>query len=60
VSVGVLHGATYLTLLIDQYCLLGMCALMPLLEAVDTLHVFVQKENMFMSNFVAALKVTKE
>jgi hypothetical protein len=34
-----------------------MCALLPLLEAVDTLHVFAQKKNGFVIDFVAALKV---
>jgi hypothetical protein len=46
-----------LTLLIDPFCLLDMCALLPLLEAVDTLHVFAQKKNGFVIDFVAALKV---
>jgi hypothetical protein len=48
-----------LSLLIDPFCLLGMCTLLPLLEAVDTLHVFAQKQNVFVTDFVAALKVTE-
>jgi hypothetical protein len=36
-----------------------MCTLLPLLEAVDTLHVFAQKQNVFVTDFVAALKVTE-
>jgi hypothetical protein len=36
-----------------------MCALLPHLEAVDTLHVFAQKQKVFVTDFVAALKVTE-
>jgi hypothetical protein len=39
--------------------LLGMCALLSLLEAVDTLHVFAQEEKIFVSDFVATLKMTE-
>jgi hypothetical protein len=45
--------------MIDPNCLLSIYALLLLLEAVDILHVFAQKNNVFVSNFVAALKVTK-
>jgi hypothetical protein len=36
-----------------------MCVLLPLLEAVDTLHIFAQKANVFVSDFVVAFKVTE-
>jgi hypothetical protein len=59
VCVALMQGATCLTFLIDPFCLLGMCALLSLLEAVDTLHVFAQEEKIFVSDFVATLKMTE-
>jgi hypothetical protein len=53
------QGAACLNLLSDPFYLLGMCALLSLLEAVNTLHVFAQKQNVFVTDFVAALKVTE-
>ena len=44
-------------LLLDPYTLLGMCALLPLLEAVDTLVNFAQKKDVYICDFVAAVKV---
>jgi len=46
-----------LQLLLDPYTLLGMCALLPLLEAIDTLVVFAQKRDVYVGDFVAAVKV---
>jgi hypothetical protein len=44
-------------LLLDPFVLLGLCAIQPLLEAVDTLCVFAQQRDIFVSDFVTALKV---
>lgn len=46
-----------LVLLLDPYTMLGMCALLPLLEAIDTLVVFAQKRDVYICDFVAAVKV---
>jgi len=43
----------------DPYTLLGMMAIMPLLETIDLLVTFVQKRDVYVCNFVAALKVTE-
>jgi len=42
---------------LDPFTLLGMCALLPLLEAIDTLVNFVQKRDVYICDFVAAVKV---
>lgn len=44
-------------LLLDPYTMLGMCALLPLLEAIDTLVNFAQKRDVYICDFVAAVKV---
>jgi hypothetical protein len=41
--------------MVDPYVLLGMMALFPLLEAVNTLIEFAQRRNIFICDFVAAL-----
>jgi hypothetical protein len=46
-----------LVLLLDPYTLLGMCALLPLLEAIDTLVMFAQKRDVYVCDFIAAVKV---
>lgn len=46
-----------LVMLLDPYPLLGMCALLPLLEAVDTLVNFAQKRDIYICDFVAAVKI---
>ena len=46
---------TTLALLLDPYVLLGMLALLPMLEAVDTLIQWAQKRDAFICDFVAAL-----
>ena len=46
-----------LTKLLDPYTVLGMAALLPLLEAVDNLITFAQKRDVYICDFVAALKV---
>lgn len=37
--------------------MLGMCALLPLLEAIDSLVTFAQKRDVYICDFVAAVKV---
>lgn len=44
-----------LALLLDPYVLLGMLALLPMLEAVDTLIQWAQKQDAFICDFVGAL-----
>ena len=44
-------------MLLDPYPLLGMCALLPLLEAVDTLVNFAQKRDIYICNFMVAMKI---
>jgi hypothetical protein len=44
-------------LLLDPYPLLGMCALLPLLDAIDCLVNFAQKQDVYIVDFVAAVKV---
>jgi hypothetical protein len=46
-----------LQLLLDPFTLLGMCALFPLLEAIDTLVHFAQKRDVYVCDFVAAVKI---
>lgn len=46
--------------LLDPYTLLGMTALQPLLETVNTLVEFAQGRNVFVSDFVGALEVCEE
>jgi len=46
-----------LALLLNPYTLLGMTALLPLLEAIDTLVLFAQKRDVYVCDFVAAVKV---
>lgn len=46
-----------LDILGDPTCLLGMDALLPLLEMVDFLIIFAQKSKVFICNFIEALKV---
>ena len=46
-----------LKLLLDPYVLLGMLALLPMLEAVDTLIQWAQKQDAFICDFVGALGV---
>jgi hypothetical protein len=41
--------------MVDPYVLLGMMALLPLLEAVNTLIEFAQRRDIFICDFVAAL-----
>jgi len=48
-----------LALMLDPYTLLGMVALMPLLETVDLLVMFAQKWNVYVCDFVAALKIAE-
>jgi hypothetical protein len=42
--------------MIDPYVLLGMMALLPLLEAVNSLIEFAQRRDIFICDFVAALE----
>jgi hypothetical protein len=44
-------------LLLDPFVLLGLCIIQPLLEAVDSLCIFAQQKDIFVSDFIAALKV---
>lgn len=44
-------------MLLDPYTMLGMCALLPLLEAIDTLVNFAQRRDVYICDFVAAVKV---
>lgn len=46
-----------LVLLLDPWTLLGMSCLLPLLEAVDSLVQFAQKTDVYICDFVAAVKV---
>jgi len=46
-----------LVLLLDPFTMLGMCALLPLLEAIDTLVNYAQKRDVYICDFVAAFKV---
>lgn len=48
-----------LSIMVDPYALLGMTVLMPLLEIVDLVMTFVQKRDVFICDFVAALKLAK-
>ena len=41
----------------DPTCLLGMCALLPLIECLDSLITFAQKRNVFICDFIGAVKV---
>jgi len=43
----------------DPYALLGMTVLMLLLEIVDLLVIFTQKRDIYICDFVAALKITE-
>jgi len=45
--------------LLDSYVLLGMMALMPLLETLDLLVTFAQNQDAFICDFVAKLKIAK-
>ena len=40
----------------DPYALLGMLAILPLLEAIDTLICFSQSRNVFICDFIGALE----
>jgi hypothetical protein len=42
--------------MLDPYTLLGMAAIIPLIEALDVLMEFAQRRNVFIQDFVAALK----
>jgi hypothetical protein len=46
-----------LELLLDPYILLGLTAIQPLLEAINALCVFAQQSDVFICDFVGALKV---
>ena len=46
-----------LDLLCDPTCLLGMCALLPLIECLDSLITFAQKQDVFICDFIGAVKV---
>ena len=46
-----------LELLLDPFTMLGMCALLPLLEAIDTLVNFAQKRDVYICDFMATIKV---
>lgn len=46
-----------LQLLLDHFTVVGMCALLPLLESIDTLVNFAQKRDVYICDFVAAVKV---
>jgi hypothetical protein len=46
-----------LDLLCDPTCLLGMAALLPLIEALDTLITFSHKRDVFICDFIGAVKV---
>jgi len=48
-----------MTLMLDPYTLLGMTAIMPLLEALDILVTFAQKRDVYVCDFVAALKIAE-
>ena len=45
-----------LSLLLDPYILLGMLALIPMLQSVDTLIQWAQKKDAFVCDFVGALQ----
>lgn len=45
--------------MLDPYTLLGMTALMPLLETIDMLVTFAQKRDVYVCDFVAALKIAE-
>jgi len=45
--------------MLDPYTLLGMVALIPLLETVDMLVTFAQKRDVYVCDFVAALKIAE-
>jgi len=45
--------------MLDPYTLLGMVALMPLLETIDLLVMFAQKWDVFICDFIAALKIAE-
>jgi len=45
--------------MLDPYTLLGMVALMPLLETIDLLVTFAQKQDVFVCDFIAALKIAE-
>jgi len=47
-----------LVLLLDPFTMLGMCALLPLLEAIDMLVNYAQKRDVYIYDFVAAIKVS--
>ena len=46
-----------LVMLLDPYVMLGMSCLLPLLEAIDQLVQFAQKTDVYICDFVAAVKV---
>lgn len=49
-----------LSLILNLYCmLLGMTTLMPLLETVDLLVTFAQKRDVYVCDFVVALKIAE-
>jgi len=45
--------------MLDQYVLLGMTTLMPFLETLDLLVIFAQKRDVYICNFIAALKIAE-
>jgi hypothetical protein len=42
--------------MLDPYTLLGMAAIIPLIEALDVVMEFAQRRNVFIQDFVAVLK----
>jgi hypothetical protein len=47
-------------LLLDPFVLLSLCAIQPLLEVVDILCIFIQQRDIFVSDFIAALKICED
>ena len=46
-----------LDVLCDPSCLLGMATLVPLIESLDSLIIFSKKRDVFICDFIGALKV---
>jgi len=46
-----------LTLLMNMHLLFGLITMLPLMEAIGSLLKFMQRQDVFISNFIATVKV---
>jgi hypothetical protein len=49
-----------LILLVDPFCMLGMCCIIPLLESIDSLVQFAQQQDVFTCDLVEVVKICQK